>query len=392
MSLDPINIKPPDDSGTNTFARYIYQAKVIFPFFLSCGLCGPEISVIPEHIEDACIEYPANKWRFLQIKSRDATQGLWTLSDLTAKDGVLQSLYRTHKSTLGVDASLEAHLEQPLSPHGDIKLLSSEGGRSDPTLIKKVAKAMKVKESECCTFLQRLIFHTLPPREHIDSVNIRLIHSLNKRLTSSQAEDIYHNALKEITRAMEGQSPKVSWPAYVSGSSVAAEQKKLIDAKRLTRDICNAGVGSIAKQPSPLLSRSLLPDIPSPTNMEAKLLAGGATEEIILDAKGLRANAVAKEIEHLSISAGSVRSAPSENLELQDVQNRLIIRVNAAVAGHKDDRSPAIGIWNDLINFFHDHANQLDPNSIFSCDPYLLLGEVCDISDQCLTDWGKTDA
>ena len=47
MSTDPKYIEPPDDSGSDTYARYRYQAKIIFPFVLSCGMGHDIVSVIP---------------------------------------------------------------------------------------------------------------------------------------------------------------------------------------------------------------------------------------------------------------------------------------------------------------------------------------------------------
>ncbi|GBE39844.1 hypothetical protein BMS3Bbin08_02476 [bacterium BMS3Bbin08] len=393
--MEPTKIIAPDDSGSDTFDRYLYQAKVIFPFFLSCALGGPEISIIPEHIEDVLIEYPNNQWSFKQIKSRDGSVGYWTLSDLASKDSApLKSLYRSFEVSSDVDATYELLLEQPLSPSGDVKLLLTPEGRSDDKLIKNVSKALKIKKSDCKIFLSKIrIFPSLPARKHIDAVNISLIQTLNKNLTGNKIENIYSSALNEIVRAMRGKSPGISWPSYIRHPFSISDRKiKLVDAKHITYKKCSSIIGIKDKKPTLLLERVLNPKLPPPTALESKLIKGGATEEIVSDAKMLRANAVMHEAEVLSRDLYSSSSGLSDDSEFQNVQNRLIVRTNATVAhNYKKDR-PAIDIWNDLIGHLQSNSSQFDPNSLFEQDVFLLMGEICEISDQCITNWGIADA
>jgi hypothetical protein len=76
----------PDDSGTDAFQRYAYQAHVAFWFCLNCYFAGSPIAVYCEHWEDLLIEY-VDVLRFTQIKTRDAGRGPWRYTHLLDDGG-----------------------------------------------------------------------------------------------------------------------------------------------------------------------------------------------------------------------------------------------------------------------------------------------------------------
>src|ERR671919_692299 len=99
MTEGPLSVTPPDDTGSDTFRRFRYQAEVAFPFCLDTALIGNVISVIPEHLEDLAIEFADGSWRIIQIKTRDPGQAPWTLATLLGGDGgAFRSLLRTHRA------------------------------------------------------------------------------------------------------------------------------------------------------------------------------------------------------------------------------------------------------------------------------------------------------
>ena len=116
MSDGPLDITPPDDTGSDTFRRHRYQAEVAISFCVDCVLIGNVASVIPEHLEDLAIEFADGSWRIIQIKTRDPGQAPWTLAALLGSDGgAFKSLLRTHRALAGIGGRIgyELRLEGP---------------------------------------------------------------------------------------------------------------------------------------------------------------------------------------------------------------------------------------------------------------------------------------
>jgi hypothetical protein len=132
----------------------------------------------------------------------------------------------------------------------------------------------------------------------------------------------------------------------------------------------------------PLLLRITDLNVPTPTNLEKKLIAGGATERIINDAKNLRANASIREAEILA--SGFLDGED----KIMDVQIRIQTLTNSVVENHDESEKPAKIIWRAVLNELTTKKESVDPNRIYKQDPYLLLGAVCGLSDECLIDWG----
>ncbi len=79
MPAGVTSITPPDDSGSDAFSRYCYQAHVAFPYCLDCALDGGVLAVVPEHFEDIAIER-ADYWQLIQIKTaQNEDLGPWKL-------------------------------------------------------------------------------------------------------------------------------------------------------------------------------------------------------------------------------------------------------------------------------------------------------------------------
>src|SRR5258708_9759329 len=105
----PNQVVPPDDTGSDTFARFKYQAHVTFPYCFELTRDHAIENVFAEHIEDIALDL-GGSWRFLQVKTRDAGLGPWTFKEVIHA-GAVRSLWRAYQA---VGASLEATYELQL--------------------------------------------------------------------------------------------------------------------------------------------------------------------------------------------------------------------------------------------------------------------------------------
>jgi hypothetical protein len=156
--------------------------------------------------------------------------------------------------------------------------------------------------------------------------------------------------------------------------------------KQLTRDHLKPLFASITSPPLALLKSVVEPETGRLSALEEKLIVGGATSEIIRKAKDLRALAIQREIEN------SAARIWDDGDALEDVRRRLETRVLGLMAEHRRGAMPAVIIWNKLVDVLTRHRDAIDLREFLNRDPELLLGEVCEMSDLCKTDWGIADA
>jgi hypothetical protein len=385
--MDPKYIKPEIDTGSDTLARFHYQSEVTLPFCIRCALDKDIISVIPEHLEDIAIEMK-DKWRFIQVKSRNPELGLWRLSYLTESGGALRSLYRTYKQIQDVEASLELILEGALKPNDTIENLKSDGDHNNPILISSVAKGLSITVEESTSFLNHVLLLSPPvSRQNIKDSNLRLLHEQNPSLNHNDITEIYNQLVAEIERAMRAEPLGFEWPQYVIHPDKAIpEMVKKVEAKRLTQTHLQKIVASLTLPPTRLLKRITGSDTTSISLLERKLIQGGATDEIIENARYLRSNAEYRLFDYQS------RSLFSSKDLLDDLNIRLQTYINAKKALYLTSPRPAIETWNSLLTEFSDHASVIDPNGIMNADPMLLLGGVCELANACVVDWGTSNA
>lgn len=377
---NPLNQTPPDDTGTDTLKRFRYQAQLALPFCLACARKEKVRSVIMEHFEDIVVEYD-DYWHFIQVKTRNADLGQWTLT--AAMDG-LKSLYRAFTETSSLVAKYSLFIEGAISAKDDLNALThSKRGMSDE-LLQKVAKKLKIEDSECNTFLKAVTVHpNQPPRAHVTSHNIHLMGQVSASTSTCEIESLEEKLTDEILRAMScDRLDNLLYHYIAKVEELEDEIKAKVDAKRLTASNIVDILGSLTSGDYPLLLRITDLNEPSPTNLEKKLIAGGATERIIIDAKTLRANASIREAEILS--SGFL----NQEDRITDVQIRIQTLTNSIVEEHDESEKPAKIIWRTVLNELTQKKESVDPHRIYKQDPYLLLGAVCGISDECRIDWG----
>jgi len=377
---DLITTLPPDDTGTDTIRRFRYQARVAIPFCLECATGGTIRSIIMEHYEDIVVEYK-DHWRFIQVKTRDGSRGAWKLSD--AMDG-LNSLHRAYQIARDLGAKYSLYLEGAVA-YGDLlnNLLPSNHSLKDD-LCRRVSKELGVSKQVCKAFLAlTTVQPNQPPRDHIKNSNVRLLAISNPNTSQTELEAIETRLTDEIFRAMGQERLEAIIPAYIRNpDGLKDEIKQRVEEKRMTLARLMPLLGSLVAGPYPLLRRLVDPNLPSPTNLERKLIDGGATDRIIKDAKNLRANATIRELE---IEASELFDSRER---LDDVHLRIEILSNSVAAKFDGVRNPANQIWGALLKSLSKQAREVDPNMMYRRDPYLLLGAACGVSDECRTDWG----
>lgn len=325
-SIDPSGLQPPDDTGSDTFARFVYQAHIAFPLCVYAATADEIQNIYAEHIEDLGVDC-GDHWRFLQVKTRDPGTGPWRLSDVLGDGGAVHSLWRAFQT---VGQSMPATFEMLLEGHaksGDLldKLLN-DAGRTDSVLITRIRNALKADEETVRTFAGRLRVRFPPVRASIASNNLRLLGDQAPHLTFAEARFLYGRVLSAIMAAMTADRLLDRWPRDVL-SPEEAPSAATVAAKRISRSAARELLEAITVGARPLLRR-IVDTTSQPSVLEEKLLAGGATQAIIDDAKSLRANASIRRLEYFASSISDDTSA------LDDLRERLRIATNGYVAEH----------------------------------------------------------
>lgn len=355
----------------------------MFPLCLYAATGNEIQNIYAEHIEDVAIELN-DRWRFLQIKTRDPGLGPWTLSDVMAKGGAIHSLWRAYAAVGDeIAATYELHLEGHLRTGDAIHYMRSANGRGDEVLITRVRNAVKAGDAEVRAFCARLDVKRLPVRASIASNNLRVLGDHAPSLSFGELRDLYERVIAALQSAMTAGRLEERWHAEVMGNG-SSENAELLASKRITRTRAGELLDRVSGGPRPLLRR-IIETSPEPSVLEQKLIAGGATLALIGDAKELRANASIRRMEYLA-------STSDGDQYLEDLRQRLRIAANGLVAEHSPAPKVAAVVWNRLRTELTASAAITDHQRIFGQDPHLLLGEVCELADECVTDWGRDDA
>lgn len=377
---NPLNQIPSDDTGTDTLKRFRYQAQLALPFCLACVRQEKVRSVIMEHFEDIVLEYE-DYWQFIQVKSRNSDQGDWNFSQTIE---ALKSLYRAFQDMSSISGKYSLFLEGNLSTKNELKVLVNSNPAIPKSLLEKVAKEFEIDESKCEVFLKVVTIHPgQTSRTNITANNIRLMGQISEHTSAQEIEALEKRLTDEILKAMSCDRLENLLYQYISQADAVEETDKVkVNSKRLTANSITAILGSFSLDAHPLLLRITDLNVPFPSNLEKKLIAGGATDRIINDAKNLRANASIRESEILA--SGFL----NEDKKIIDVQIRLETLTNSIVENYENLEKPAKTIWREVLNELTKKKESVDPNRIYKQDPYLLLGAICSLSDECRIDWG----
>lgn len=375
--MDPLGAAPPDDTGTETFRRYLYQASLAVPFCIKCAAGEGVVSVIMEHFEDLVVEYE-DSWLFIQIKTRNANRGPWRLSDAL---GGLKSLHRVFQETRHLEARYDLYLEGPVDPADTLKDLAGDVSDLSQTLRGRVKDHLEIDASECDEFLASVTVRPeQPPRDYVGGRNIRILNEYAPRLLQIELEAVHERVTQELQRAMARERVVSLMPRYIENPDALQEdERSKVEAKRLTKDVLFSLMESVVS--GSYLLRSAGAHEAETSKLEEKLVAGGADASIVNDAKMLRANATIRESEFLSSTLYGTE-------KIEDVRMRLRVFAGGTVSGHSGESLPARRAWADLVTNLPTRAADLDPHRVYHRDAMLLLGAVCGMSDECLVRWG----
>lgn len=379
-------IPDPDDTGSETFRRFRYQAEAAFVSCLDLALIRTVLSITPERIEDLLIEQ-ADRWRFVQIKTRDAGLGAFTFADLLGDGGALRSVARTHKAILNFDDGREIRYEIWLelgarSANAIERLLIQKWLGPDGEMIEQCAKRLKVDEPFAEAMLNRCYIRApLPPRDLIRDFNIRNLQRYNPTVPVATTEEIYEKAIDLVEQAMRAELLQDEFPQCVmqpDGVDEALAAK--IAGKRLNA----ASVGEIFQLleggDSAVLEQITDPDQLAASELDRKLLAAGVAEESRHQAKVLRANASRRAYE---LSSGL--SDPAAKFGDLDIR---ALTVASATAGAATAAPPGPEVFKALLDQLLQSPADVDPGGLLAQDGMLLFGRVCELSDQCRFGWG----
>lgn len=376
----------PDDSGTDTFQRYHYQAEVAFASCLRCALVGDILSITPERIEDLLIEEP-DRWRFIQVKTRDAGFGAFTFASLLAADGgALRSVLRTHTTLADFDDGreivYEIWLERGAKRHDAIEqLLLPHGNGADAEMARRCADRLDIDSAVAEAMLERTIVRApLAPRELIRDSNIRNLQRYAPHVPAATTENVYGEVISLIETAMRADLLAEDWPACVMQPETGQDE---LAAKVAGKRLQQAALATLL-QPVSNGDRAVLEQITDPEQLAAseldrKLVAAGVGEETRDLAKQLRANATRAVYE---TSSGLV--APEAHLEDLDLR---VLAVATATAGTVTDTPPGPVVYRRLLDDLNEKRDVVDPAGLLGQDPMLLLGRLCDLSDRCRFGW-----
>lgn len=383
-SLLPSN--PPDNTGSETLERYRYQAQISVRFCLEC-LTGNNVSVFLEHFEDIVVEY-SDKWIFIQVKTKEPHLQPWNFS---AAHSGLQSLYRTYKNISGVNAEYHLYLEGGIKRDDLLnELVLPTKEELSQKLISEVAKLLKISEKDCEDFLTAVtVFPNQPSKDLMVQANISMIGEVSPKVPVGEIIGIEKKLTDEILNAMAATRLKNKLFQHVCGTKQLDIKKEVVKQKQFNRQKLKEIVGTSVNGNYPLLRRYLDTAQGVPSDLERKMIRGGAKEAIINRAKNLRANSTIRLIEARASALYDISD------EIEDLDFRQEQWAEAIIAKLEDNSSPANLIWAAMTEKLMDSKDlrdNLDPSHIFIGDPMLILGYLCELSDRCRFAWGEENA
>lgn len=388
MTQNDLNgVADPDESGTDTAIRYRYQAHAAFLHCLDCALIGTVISVTPERLEDLLVE-EAKRWRFIQVKTRDAGYGPWLFGDLLGDSGALRSIVRTHAALAdfddGRDIVYEVHLEGAAKRGDDIeRLLVPHGTGATDDMVTRCSKRLKVDEDLSRAVLSRTVVRDqLTPRELIRDANIRYLQRYARNVVPSITESVYDSVIDLAESAMRGELLADSWPQCVMRPDDASDELKLrVAGKRLTQELLRPLFAPVHDGNAALLALVTDEELLRASDLDRKLIAAGASEALRENAKQLRANAARTVFEAY---AGSVADITAD---LADLDLRLLVAAQS-IEQTTTAVPPADAVWREVLDRFAAQRDTLDPRNVLGRDPMFLAGRLCELSDLCKFGWG----
>lgn len=396
MADASLDLPEGDPSGSESFARFRYQAKLTLLHWLgtlsaSSGL----IAVYAEHVEDILLEY-SDSLRFIQVKTRAPSVGPWTADHMCSDGGGVDSLCRAYVLAREHNCTFELHLEGGASPSSATRAFIAACSGVTAALRSKIMEHLEkassvtaddatADDAQLTDFLSRLkILPNQPSQRDIDAKCIRMLARLAPGVAAGSLEALYWSLLAIVEAAQEARPPGLAPDAdaiafleaelaLLSSSSPDGE-----NPRRLTRDRLQLLVPGVPPTRALLLLERVL-HTPRPlTALEEKMATAGASDTLITDARNLRAMAEVRRMEWLS--------GPSNSIDhLSDLCNRVLVHARAVAQRCTTSAEPAADIWAHLVA--EAGLENLDQFGLFNRDRQSLVGLLCCLSDECRFPW-----
>jgi hypothetical protein len=296
-------------------------------------------------------------------------------------------LLRTHRALadLGEHRTIEydIRLEGAVDGGDEIRRLAVGGDGANEAMCGQCAERLGIDLAEAQALLARATVRpNQPPRTLIEAQNRDVLRTLAGQLSANELKDIYDETIELIKRAMSAELLADAWPQAIleptSGAEVAEQRAH---AKRLDRQVLRTALAKLEEGDHRLLVEITDPDRLEATALEKKLLAAGASAGLVERAKQFRAQASIRVAEERG------RSLFDVDTMLGDLQMRLL-NVAETVAEVVSDARPAPAVWNELEARLGANPSLYDPQRLLRRDQLLLLGELCQLSDECKYRWG----
>jgi hypothetical protein len=377
-----------DDTGTATFQRFQWQAKLAVRSWLQLLTNAALVAVVCEHVEDLVVVETAG-FRFAQLKTRD--KGSWSAPKICASQHAIHRLAQSYLLAEGAGIAdlsrFEVWLEGPPSEDKETTKFFE-----DPTAATTATKA-KIREFGLTTlkvgrFLERLSVHChQPPRQAIDAVVIRTIGALWPALTLAAAERLYDDLLSAAESAQAAEPASQSLMEALSAAYPEPAESPVwepVALKLLTR-------GQLAAMCPPLPADSNLDLFERAATGEAsmlelKLARAGATTTTIQSALLARADADVFATQGRASGVMTVTAEKALDTRVLTTAGSLVAVAASTAAAV---RRPAELIYHSLMSNAAN-TSALDVDSLYRKDHRLILGHLCSISDQCRFSWGMS--
>jgi hypothetical protein len=301
-----------------------------------------------------------------------------------AEDGAFRSLARTCDALPVEDINVQfvACLEGAIAVGDDLECFVAKEC-TNAAIHSRVAERLGMSAEQAALLMPRLRVQPESPKANIDAMNVRRLGSCMPDRPHRDIEHGYEEALNLIQTAMEGALLGDDWALEITSGADPADRT---DGKSVNRSRLRWLTDLLTTGPFPLLSRLIETERWPPTQLEEKLLAGGATADVISNALEMRAAADRWTATQQAASLWPDLEAT------QDLDIRLRFLATAAVARHAGRDDPANGAWADLHERLANEASVHDPRGIFGGDSILLMGRACSLSDQCAFLWRHSNA
>ncbi|MFF1571405.1 dsDNA nuclease domain-containing protein [Leifsonia sp. NPDC058292] len=374
-----------DPTGTVTFERFLWQAKLAVREGLATLSPGGPIAVVCEHVEDLVI-VQTSLIRFAQLKTRD--KGSWTAARICGEHHAISSLVKAYLSASEAEileiSQFEVWLE---GPQGDEKETTTFF--DDPTKasdkIKAKIRAMGLRGRKLTDFLSRLVIHCQQPsRASIDAVVMKAIGAVWPGMAYWEVEALYEKLLQAATSAQAASEQPLTVRRAVSAARTEPENQTHWDPIRsqsLTRDQVRALCPPTNTESNEELFKRAAAGEAS--LLELKLVRAGARTPTLKSALDVRADAEVATVK--GRASGRV-----DDDSLIRLESRVLSMADSLLALHAANGgvgSTAEHVFHTMMTHGQD-VNATDVDRVFEGDYRLVVGHLCGVSDQCRFGWG----